>query len=227
MKHLTFSLIIFSAFACTKNKASATLANSTKKQTSTSTNLVSPTSQESSFYDISCINIEGQPIKLSDYDNHLILIVNIASGCGYVNQLGALQSLYQTYKEQKFIVIAVPSNQFYQESLNNPQIGEFCKRNYGVSFPILAKTDLNGTNRHPLYTYLLENAPKGQQMNIRWNYEKFLIKPKGKVTKRFSSSTQAKAIEPYILEFNKKQKKQSIKKFSPKSLETHLHESQY
>ena len=172
-----------------------------------STNLVSPTSQNISFYDIACRNLEGQPIKLSDYNDHLILVVNIASGCGYVKQLGALQSLYKTYKDQKFIVIAVPSNQFYQESLNNPEIGEFCKRNYGVSFPILAKTDLNGKNRHPLYTYLLENAPKGQQMNIRWNYEKFLIEPKGKVTKRFSSSTQPQAIETYIQEFHQKQKK--------------------
>ena len=210
MKHITFSLIIFSAFACTKNNASAKLANSTKTQTLTSTNLASPNPQTNSFYDTPCVNLEGRPIKLSDYKDHLILVVNIASGCGYVKQLGALQSLYKTYKDQQFIVIAVPSNQFYQESRDNQTIGEFCKRNYGVTFPILAKTDLNGNSRHPLYTYLLENAPKGQKMNIRWNYEKFLIEPKGKVIKRFSSSTPPKAIEKYIQEFTQKQKKQAI-----------------
>ena len=161
------------------------------------------TSILSKLYDINCQDIENKNLNLHKFKDHHILFVNIASQCGYTGQLGALQKLYEKYKSQKFTVLAVPSNQFYQEPLNDISIGDFCKRNYGVSFPILKKSDVNGVHRHKIYTYLIDSMPAGKRHNIKWNFEKFLIAPEGKFLGRYSSSTSIEVIEKVLINYLK------------------------
>ena len=129
--------------------------------------------------------INGKIRKLSDYKNHVVLVVNIATRCGYTPQLSDLEKLYQKYKTQKFIVLGFPSNEFGQQSPeSNVKIGEFCQKNYGVTFPISRKTSVKGSDKSALFKYLVKDK------EIQWNFEKFLINKEGKLINRFSSSTK-------------------------------------
>lgn len=164
-------------FELDKNLASlAELKTLTKTPLSEKKNL--------SFYEIPVELIDKSKLDLNAYRGKVVVIVNIASKCGFKGQLGGLQNLSNKYKENNLEILAFPSNDFYQEPLEGENIGEFCQKNYGVTFPIAKKTSVNGKGAHLMYKFLLKDEPPKK---IRWNFEKFLVDPKGKVYKRYSS----------------------------------------
>ena len=142
----------------------------------------------STIYDFEVELLEGQQQKLAAYQDKVVLIVNTASQCGLTPQFEGLEQLYQDYQQQGLVVLGFPCNQFAQQDpSSNAEIGSFCQRNYGVSFPMFAKVDVNGATAHPLYQYLTAEA-KGilGTQRIKWNFTKFLINQKGEVIKRYS-----------------------------------------
>ena len=142
----------------------------------------------STIYDFEVELLEGQQQKLAAYQDKVVLIVNTASQCGLTPQFEGLERLYQDYQQQGLVVLGFPCNQFaHQDPSSNAEIGSFCQRNYGVSFPMFAKVDVNGATAHPLYQYLTAEA-KGilGTQRIKWNFTKFLINQKGEVIKRYS-----------------------------------------
>ena len=150
-----------------------------------------------SIYDFEILDIHHQKTTLTPYKGKVLLIVNTASRCGYTPQFAGLEKLYQSYKEKGFVVLGFPCNQFgSQEPLNEKQIENFCRLDYGVTFPIFAKIDVNGGNSHPLYRYLKQNAPGvlGSEI-IKWNFTKFLIDRNGRVIRRYAPSTTPESIE--------------------------------
>ena len=156
------------------------------------------------FYNFNVQNISGKTISLSDYKNKVVLVVNVASKCGYTPQYEGLEKLYKSYHKQGFEILGFPCNQFKgQEPGTAEEIQNFCKVNFGVTFPLFAKINVNGDNTDPLYVYLKKEAPgflgtKG----IKWNFTKFLIDRKGNVITRYGSSTKpaeiAKDIEKLL-----------------------------
>jgi len=152
------------------------------------------------LYDFNVITIEGKEISLSKYKEKTLLIVNVASKCGFTNQYKGLETLYKKYKSQNFEILAFPSNQFNeQEPGTEKEIQEFCEINYGITFPLFAKTIVNGKNAHPLYQYLKKEATGflGTE-SIKWNFTKFLVDKKGKVISRYGSTTKPKELEKEI-----------------------------
>lgn len=150
----------------------------------------------SSIYDFEVLDIHHQKTTLAPYKGKVILIVNTASRCGFTPQFEGLEKLYQTFKSNGFVVLGFPCNQFgSQEPLSEPQIESFCRLDYGVTFPMFAKIDVNGANSHPLYRYLKANASGilGSEI-IKWNFTKFLIDQNGKVIRRYAPSTVPEAI---------------------------------
>ena len=134
--------------------------------------------------------LNGDKIAAKEFEGKAILFVNVASRCGYTSQYEGLQSLYEEYQNKGLVIVGVPCNQFGgQESGSAEEIATFCRKNYGVDFPMLEKQDVNGKNRSPLYGALV-NSPVGKQKNIRWNFEKFLVDANGQVIERFSSMTK-------------------------------------
>jgi len=131
--------------------------------------------------------LEGDPVNLSDYKGKTLLVVNVASRCGFTPQYEGLQKLYETYKDRGFEILGFPCNQFLaQEPGTAEEIREFCSSVYGVSFPIFRKIDVNGEERHPLYAELTELPDhKGNAGDVQWNFEKFLVSPEGEVVGRF------------------------------------------
>jgi glutathione peroxidase len=150
-----------------------------------------------SFYDIDLVTIDGKPQKMDVYRGKTLLIVNVASQCGFTPQYGGLQALYDKFKDRQFVVLGFPCNQFgHQEPGSETEIGQFCNRNYGVSFPMFAKIDVNGENAHPLYKCLKSEKPGilGTEA-IKWNFTKFLVGADGTVLKRYAPSDKPEAIE--------------------------------
>ena len=140
------------------------------------------------IYDFQAEMLEGEQKKFSEYQGKVLLIVNKASQCGLTPQFEGLEQLYQDYQSKGLIILGFPCNQFaHQDPLTNEEIGGFCQRNYGVSFPMFAKVDVNGSTAHPLYQYLTAEA-KGilGSQKIKWNFTKFLINQEGKVIKRYA-----------------------------------------
>jgi glutathione peroxidase len=144
------------------------------------------------FYDFSAKAIDGSTVSMSTYKHKVVLVVNVASKCGYTPQYKGLEKLYKTYKAQGFEILGFPCNQFkHQEPGTAKEIQNFCSVNYGVTFPLFTKIDVNGANAHPLYIYLKKEKPGflGTEA-IKWNFTKFLIDRKGNVVKRYGSSTK-------------------------------------
>ncbi len=141
-----------------------------------------------SIYDFKVTGLEGQPINFSDYKGKKILIVNTASKCGFTPQYEELEKLYEQYKD-KLVIVGFPANNFgQQEPGTNGEIKEFCKRNYGVSFPMAEKVSVKGDDISPLFKYLTDEAAKlGQEDPIKWNFTKFLIDENGKLVQVFAS----------------------------------------
>lgn len=152
------------------------------------------------IYDFEVLDIHHQKTTLAPYKGKVLLIVNTASRCGYTSQFAGLEKLYETYKDKGFVVLGFPCNQFAsQEPLNEKEIENFCRIDYGVTFPMFAKIDVNGANSHPLYRYLKQNAPGllGSEI-IKWNFTKFLIDRNGKVIRRYAPSKTPESIEEDI-----------------------------
>ena len=138
-------------------------------------------------------SLGGETLKPDVLQNKVVLYVNVASKCGFTGQYEQLQKVHTQYKDRGFSVVGVPCNQFGgQEAGSAEEIVTFCRKNYGVDFPLLEKQDVNGKNRSPLYGALV-NSPAGEQKNIRWNFEKFLVDANGQVIERFSSMTKPDA----------------------------------
>jgi len=140
-----------------------------------------------SIYDLTVKDINNKDVKLSDYKGKVLLIVNVASKCGFTPQYTALESTYEKYKDKGFVTLGFPCNQFGgQEPGSNAEIAEFCTSKFGVKFPMFDKIEVNGSNRHPLYTALSgDTSPFPGK--IGWNFTKFLIGKDGSIVKRFDS----------------------------------------
>jgi glutathione peroxidase len=143
------------------------------------------------LYDIPLRTLSGEPTSLADYRGRTVLVVNVASKCGLTPQYTGLEQLQKEYGDRGFTVLGVPCNQFGgQEPGSAEEIATFCSATYGVSFPLLEKSDVNGETRHPLYAELTKVADaEGEAGDIQWNFEKFLISPRGEVT-RFRPGTE-------------------------------------
>ena len=145
-----------------------------------------------SVYDYSAKTLDGQDASLADYRGQVLLIVNTASKCGFTPQYEGLEALYRAYKDKGFTVLAFPCNQFgAQEPGNAEEIANFCSLTYDVTFPVLAKIDVNGPSAHPLYAYL-KHEQKGLLGTeaIKWNFTKFLVGKDGHVVKRFAPNDE-------------------------------------
>ena len=156
---------------------------------------------DTSIYDFEVKTIEGNTVKLDKYKDKVMLIVNVASKCGFTPQYEGLENLHKKYTKQGLALLGFPCNQFLsQEPGTNKEIASFCRLTYGVEFDMFSKIDVNGENTHPLYEYLKKEAPGflGSEA-IKWNFTKFLVDRKGKVYKRYSSSTLPKDIEKDIV----------------------------
>jgi glutathione peroxidase len=153
-----------------------------------------------SIYDINVTTIDGDTIALSAYLDKVILIVNVASKCGFTDQYDGLEKLYQEYSDRSFIVLGFPCNQFgSQEPGTEKEIKSFCRLTYGVTFPMFAKIEVNGTKAHPLYVHLKKEGRGALGSgSIKWNFTKFLIDRDGHVVKRFAPSTEPLSLANHI-----------------------------
>lgn len=160
----------------------------------------------SSIHDIEFTTIDGNKATMADYAGHAVLVVNVASECGLTPQYEGLQELADDYREQGFFVLGFPCNQFMgQEPGDESAIKEFTSGKYGITFPLAAKVDVNGTDRHPLYEVLTQKQDaSGEAGDVQWNFEKFLLSPEGDVVARFrpkvepTSPEVAQAIEEVL-----------------------------
>ncbi|GJJ76907.1 peroxiredoxin [Entomortierella parvispora] len=148
------------------------------------------------FFDLKAQNKKHEEISMKTFENKVILVVNVASKCGFTSQYAGLQELYAKYKDRGFVIIGFPCNQFGgQEPGTEEEIESFCQVNFGVEFPIMAKIDVNGDKEDPVYTFLKsQKAGLLGLQRIKWNFEKFLINKQGTVVKRYSSVTTPGAI---------------------------------
>ncbi|MEC8678781.1 MAG: glutathione peroxidase [Candidatus Margulisiibacteriota bacterium] len=177
MKLLSLVLILIFGtfvFALGKNQVSSSNINSNK------------------IYQFNLKTITGEPFNFNELEGKVVLIVNVASKCGFTNQYEGLQKIYQQFKNDGFVVIGIPSNNFgKQEPGNSKQIAEFCQLNYNVSFPLMEKSEVKGSQIVPLYSFLTDkNLHPKTGGDITWNFNKFLIDKNGHVYKRYSSFTR-------------------------------------
>ena len=151
---------------------------------------------DGSIYDFQARSLGGQAADLAAVKGKVLLIVNTASQCGFTPQYKGLEEVYEKYRDQGFEVLGFPCNQFGgQEPGDSEQIGAFCEKNFGVTFPMFEKVDVNGADAHPLFSYLKSEAPGllGTK-DIKWNFTKFLVDRSGKVVDRFAPTTRPDAI---------------------------------
>jgi glutathione peroxidase len=147
---------------------------------------------DESLYDTPIHALDGGDLNLHDYEGEAVLVVNVASRCGLTPQYTGLEELHERFREQGFTVLGVPCNQFMgQEPGTAEEIAEFCSTTYGVTFPLTEKVEVNGEDRHPLYQQLVDVPDaEGHTGDIRWNFEKFLVAPGGKVVARFAPQVE-------------------------------------
>jgi len=154
----------------------------------------------SPIFELSATAINGDEVKLADYADNVLLIVNTASECGFTKQYQGLQKLHNEYSSNGFSVLGFPCNQFgQQEKGTSDDISQFCELNFGVTFPLFAKVEVNGDGTHPLFSYLKQAATGvfGSK-RIKWNFTKFLVNKQGEVIKRYSPMTPPEKIEADI-----------------------------
>lgn len=152
------------------------------------------------LYTIDVETIEGERTNLNQYRGKVLIIVNVASKCGFTSQYEGLEELYRKYSQKGLVILGFPCNQFgQQEPGSGQEIMDFCRLNYGVTFPMFAKIEVNGDNVHPLFEYLKRERPGllGSR-RIKWNFTKFLVDPAGKVVRRFAPNTTPSEIEKEI-----------------------------
>lgn len=151
------------------------------------------------FYGFSANNIDGKTVDMETYKGRVVLVVNTASKCGFTPQFAQLEELNKTYGEVGLSILGFPCNQFAnQESGSNHEIAQFCQLNYGVTFDMFEKIQVNGDSAHPLFKYLKKQAKGFLGNDIKWNFTKFLIDSEGNVVKRYSPNTKASKIEKDI-----------------------------
>ncbi|WP_424495299.1 glutathione peroxidase [Salinimicrobium sp. GXAS 041] len=153
------------------------------------------------FYQLSAINLQGQEVNMAEFRNKTVLVVNTASKCGFTPQLEGLEAIYKKYKEKDFVILGFPCNQFgNQEPRDENSIEEGCVLDYGVTFPMFSKVDVNGTHAHPIFKYLKKELKGILGGRIKWNFTKFLLDSNGRPIKRFSPITKPEKIEKYVVE---------------------------
>ncbi|WP_201509979.1 glutathione peroxidase [Psychrobacter alimentarius] len=153
----------------------------------------------STIYDFTAESMDGTSQAFSDYKGKVLLIVNTASKCGFTPQFEGLEELYKQYKEQGLVVVGFPCNQFgSQDPGSNEEIGAFCQKNYGVSFPMMAKVDVNGAEAHPIFKWLKDQKGGLLTDGIKWNFTKFLVDSHGQVIDRYAPTTKPDAIKADI-----------------------------
>lgn len=151
------------------------------------------------IYQFSANTIDGKEKSLEEYKGKVVLIVNTASECGFTPQFEGLQKLYEKYRDQGLEILGFPCNQFGgQDPGSDEEIAHFCQSNYGVSFQMFSKIDVNGENAHPLYKFLTQEAKGLLSEKIKWNFTKFLVDRHGKVIDRFSPQKKPESIEKEI-----------------------------
>ena len=151
------------------------------------------------IYDFKALNNKGVEVDFSQYEGKVLMIVNTASKCGFTPQYDGLEALYQRYKDLGLVIVGFPCDQFaHQEPGSDAEIAEFCRLNHGVTFPLMAKIEVNGEHTHPIYEYLKKAAPGTFGSFIKWNFTKFLINRDGTVIKRFAPTTTPEAMEKDI-----------------------------
>jgi len=155
------------------------------------------------LYDISATRISGDSLELSEYRNKLVIVVNTASKCGFTSQYEGLEQLYQKYKEDGLVILGFPCNQFgKQEPGTEAEIQSFCSINFGVTFPLFAKVDVNGKNTHPLFDFLKKETKGGiLGKRIKWNFTKFIVDRSGKPVGRFGPTTTPSQLEKEIQKY--------------------------
>ena len=158
-------------------------------------------SQEKTIYDFKVTTIDGDTVSLADYKGQKIMIVNTASKCGFTPQYEQLEAIYKKYKDKDFVILGFPSNDFmHQEPGSNEEIAEFCTKNYGVTFPMMAKIDVKGKEMAPLYEYLTTGKLNGyKDTDVKWNFQKYLIGRDGKLERVYYSKTVPD--DPKIIEW--------------------------
>mgnify|MGYP003479415099 CR=1 FL=1 len=156
------------------------------------------------IYDFAALTNRGVEKSFADYRGQVLLIVNTASKCGFTPQYKELEALYQKYKDAGLVVIGFPCDQFaHQEPGTDTEIEQFCQINFGVTFPLMKKIEVNGENEHPLYTFLKAQAGGYFGRKIKWNFTKFLVSRDGSVIKRYAPATKPMKIEKDIVEMLK------------------------
>lgn len=151
------------------------------------------------FYNLEATSLQGQNVKMSDYEGKAILVVNTASQCGLTPQFEGLENLYKKYKDEGLVILGFPCNQFAnQEPGDKDSIEQGCMINYGVTFPMMEKIEVNGKDTHPVFRYLKGELGGLLGSRIKWNFTKFLIDPSGEPVKRFAPTTKPEKIDPYI-----------------------------
>ncbi|WP_148616454.1 glutathione peroxidase [Nocardioides rubriscoriae] len=148
-----------------------------------------------SLQDFSATTLDGQPVDLSAYAGKVVLVVNTASQCGFTPQYEGLQKLWETYGEQGFVILGFPCDQFgHQEPGDEAAIGAFCQKNYGVTFPMMSKIEVNGDGAHPLYQWLRKEKGGLLGGKIKWNFTKYLVGKDGQVIDRYAPTTKPEKI---------------------------------
>ncbi|MCU1586954.1 MAG: Peroxiredoxin [Frankiales bacterium] len=155
---------------------------------------------ELSIYDIALTTLDGRSTTMAEYKGNVLLVVNVASRCGFTPQYTGLEQLYERYSEQGFAVLGFPCNQFlFQEPGGSEQIAKYCKSVHNVTFPMFEKVNVRGRNRHPLYAELSHTKDAdGKAGRVKWNFEKFLVSRDGQPLRRYRSRTTPEEIAPHI-----------------------------
>lgn len=167
--------------------AALQIARSADEKTKTD-NSAAKTASNMTIYDFKLLNLAGKPIDLSQYKGKTVLIVNTASKCGYTKQYAGLQQLHEKYGKNGLAILGFPANNFGgQEPGSDAEIGEFCQKNYGVSFDMFSKVSVKGADKAPFFKFLTEEANPEMSGEIGWNFEKFLVSRDGKLVARFKS----------------------------------------
>ncbi|EAZ80383.1 glutathione peroxidase [Algoriphagus machipongonensis] len=158
------------------------------------------------FYDFEAQKLNGKCVSMEEYRGKTVVVVNTASKCGLTPQYEGLENLYQKHKDEGLVILGFPCNQFAnQESGSSEEIEEFCQINYGVSFPMFEKVEVNGKNAHPIFKYLKSKLSGGLLgSKIKWNFTKFVLDKEGNPVKRFAPTTKPEKMEKIILETLKK-----------------------
>ena len=161
--------------------------------------IITSNKMEAKFYGFKARSLQGKEIEMSSFRGKTILVVNTASKCGFTPQYGGLEKLYEKYSDKDFVILGFPCNQFAnQEPGDEKSIAEGCMLNYGVTFPMFSKIEVNGKNAHEIYKYLKKELGGIFGGRIKWNFTKFLIDSNGKPVKRFSPATKPEEIDKYL-----------------------------